>query len=234
MNVPANYNYICYSNLQDYSEINPSNKSYIVLNTQGIIVEIVEKRVASQFFNVGGYFFNRTSIFFDTYEKLSQNGFSELYLSAIVEDLIINGGVFIGKEVKNYMDWGTLGDWQKYRSKFKTYFFDLDGIFIKNAAQYFKPKWDQPEVIVENMKILQNLSQNPENQIFFVTARTKKYKPLIEKILKEWNIHYEDIITGCLHSKRILVNDFSNNTGYPTCEAINIPRDSKELFKYLG
>ena len=230
------FNYICYSNLQEYSEINPSNKSYIVMNEQGIINEIVEKKIVSQTFNVGGYYFVDVKQFMDAYETLSSRlAGTELYLSSIVEYLILNrGAVFFGKKISDYCDWGTLQDWQKYRAKFRTYFFDLDGVLFKNGAQYFKPRWENADFIEENLKVLQELSQSPYMQIYFVTSRPEKFRKMLEEKFKEKNIKYSGMLMGCSHAKRILVNDFSDTATYPVCEAINMPRDSVELKKYIN
>lgn len=235
-NAEEKFNYICYSNLQEYTEINPSNKSYIVMNDQGIITEIVEKKIVSQTFNVGGYYFTNASQFIETYELLA-NKFAdkELYLSSIVEHMLLNKtGVFFGKKIENYFDWGTLQDWQKYRAKFKTYFFDLDGVLFKNGAQYFTPRWDNAPFIDENLKLLKELSINPYVQIFFVSSRPEKYRNMLEKKFKEEGIKYDGMLLGCRHAKRIIVNDFSDTNVYPVCEAINLPRDSTELKKYIS
>lgn len=235
VSVPSHFNYICYSNLQEYSDINPANKSYIIMNDQGIIVEMVEKKIVSQSFNVGGYFFVSPEKFIETYEKLSKlNNPTELYLSHIIEDMIVNGKeVFFGKKVTDYFDWGTLDDWQKYRQKFKTYFFDIDGIFFRNAGQYHKPRWEDTVINEKNVQKLKELSNNPYVQIFFITSRPEFYRTMLENKFSELGIKYSSLTMGCNHAKRIIVNDFSDTTGYPTCESINIPRDSEDLDKYL-
>jgi len=232
--VPAENNYICYSDLQNYDEINPANKSYLAINNQGIIVDFVEKKIISTTFNVGGYFFKSCKKFIEIYEKLSKINLHELYLSHIVEQMIMEGEIFLGKEVKNYHDWGTLKDWQRYRQKFKVYFFDIDGVFLKNSAQYHFPLWKDAEWLKENLKTLKELSENPCIQIYFVTSRPEKYRKILEEKFKKENIKYSQLIMGCNHAKRVIVNDFSNTSVYPSCESINIPRDSEELRKYLN
>jgi hypothetical protein len=233
--IEEDFSYVSYSDIQDYEEINPGNKSYIRLNEQNIITEMVEKKVISRFFSLGGYFFKSPESFISSFEKLNaKNNSAELYISHIIEDLIINKkDIFFGKKVDSYFDFGTWEQWSKYRSKFKIYFFDIDGILFQNAAQYFKPRWEDSEPIEENLAIIKKLSANQYNQLFFVTARPEKYRKMTERKLKELGINYSDLIMGCFHAKRIIVNDFSNTTGYPTCEAINILRNSEDLKKYI-
>lgn len=206
------------------------------MNEQGIINEIVEKKIVSQTFNVGGYCFTDSKQFTDAYESLIRGDQKEeLYLSSIVEHLILNKiAVFFGKKIKEYFDWGTLNDWQKYKSKFRTYFFDLDGVFFKNGAQYFKPRWEDAPFIEDNLRLLQELSKNPYIQIYFVTSRPEKYRALIEKKFMDNDVKFSGMLMGCSHAKRIIVNDFSDTNTYPVCEAINLPRDSTELKKYIN
>lgn len=234
-NPEEEFNYVCYSDIHQYEEINPGNKSYIKLNEQGIIVDIVEKQVVSKYFNVGGYYFKDPNGFIKTFEKLFKHGNSkELFLSHVIQDMIANTGeIFLGKEAKNYFDWGTLKDWFKYREKFKTYFFDIDGIVFENAGQHHKPRWGETSHLKDNVEVIKRLSEDLYIQLFFVTARPEKFRQLTENKLKELGIKHSGLIMGCHHAKRIIVNDFSNTTGYPTCEAINILRDSEDLRKYI-
>jgi len=234
--VEEDYSYVCISDIQDYKDINPGNKSYVELNNQNIITNIVEKKVVSRFFNVGGYFFHNPEDFLISFERLNRtngNG-SELYISHIIQDLILNHKkVFFGKKIKSYTDWGTWAQWSKYRRKFKTYFVDIDGILFKNAAQFFYPRWNDSEPIKENIKIIKKLSENKYVQLFYITARPEKYREFTEQKLKELGLKYDGLIMDCLHAKRIIINDFSKTTGYPSCEAINILRDSEDLVRYI-
>ncbi len=230
-----NINYVCYSDIHEYTEINPGNKSYIKMNDQNIIIDIVEKKIISSFFNVGGYHFRNPTLFIESFERINNMGRnSELYVSHIIQDLIANRKeVFFGKKVENYFDWGTADEWRKYTKRFRTFFFDIDGILFENASQHFKPRWGETLPIKENLEIIKKLSEDPYAQIYFITSRPEKYRKLTETKLKELSIKYYGLLMGCLHAKRIIVNDFSNTTGYPTCEAINILRDSEDLKKYI-
>lgn len=233
-NVKEDFNYVCFSDIQEYKEINAGNKSYIKMNDQGIIVDIIEKKVVSSSFNVGGYFFRSPKEFIESYERLREKGNTELYISHIIGDLIVNKKViFFGKKVNSYFDFGTAEDWFKYRQKFKTYFIDIDGVVFKNAAQYFKPRWEDSSPINENLKIIKKLCEDPYCQVYFISSRPEKYREMTTLQLKKYGIRCDGLIMGCRHCKRIIVNDFSNTTGYPFCEAINILRDSEDLNKYI-
>lgn len=233
--ISENFSYVCYSDLQDHEDVNPRNYSYIRLNDQNIIVDIVEKRVISRFFSVGGYFFKDPKDFESSFEKLSKKNMkSELYISHIIQNLIVNGGeVFFGKKIEEYVDWGRFDQWSRYTQKFKTYFIDLDGVLFKSAAQYFSPRWEDTEPIKNNLEAVKRLSENEHVQLFFITSRPESYRKLTETQLKKLGLKYTGLMMGCLHAKRIIVNDFSNTTGYPTCESICVLRDSEDLGKYI-
>lgn len=229
-------NYVCVSNIHDYDNINPGNKSYVELNKQDIITNIVEKEVISKYFNVGGYYFTNPNDYIESYKKLIKkyNGNGELYTSHIIEDLIFEKDrVFLAKRINRYIDWGTKEKWSKYIQEFKTYFIDLDGVLFKNAAQFFAPRWEDSEAIQENCEIIKELSKDEHTQIFFITARPESYRKLTEKQLEELDLNYKSLIMGCLHAKRFIVNDFSGTNSYPSCAAINVLRDSNDLKKYI-
>jgi len=233
--IDEDYNYVCYSDLQDYDSINPGNKSYIALNEQKIITNIVEKKVISKFFNVGGYFFKSPEDYKSTYEKLSKgNSHHELYTSHIIHDLTFSQGkVFFGKEIKTYVDWGTFEQWQAYRQKFKTYLIDIDGVVFKSAAQFFKPRWKDAQPIESNVEVLKKLCDDKNTQVIFITSRAEEYRKITEEQLAKLGLKHDGLIMGCLHANRVIINDFSSTTKYPTCEAINIVRDSEDLHKYI-
>ena len=56
-------------------------------------------------------------------------------------------------------------------------------------------------------------------------------KSIIKKQLKECGLEgcYKALIMGLNHSERVIVNDFSDSNPYPSCSAINIPRNCNNL-----
>lgn len=228
------FNYVCYSDLQDYDDINPGNKSYIKMNDQNIITDIVEKSVASRFFNVGGYYFTDPAKFLETYSRLEKSNGGELYTSHVIADMILHGNeIFMGKYVKNYVDWGTWEQWSRYVQKFRAYFIDLDGVVFKSGAQYFTPRWDETSPLMENVEVIKKLCGEGNSQIFFVTARPEKCRKLTEQKLSALGLKWHALLMGCFHAKRVIINDFSMTSTYPSCEAINVLRDSEDLKRYL-
>lgn len=204
---------------------NVAAKSYTVTNDQGIITTIVEKKIVSDSFCVGGYQFDLVQLFVEAYEKLQTH--KEVFVSHVVDYLITQGEIFVENEVHNFVDVGTLADWREYNNR-PTYFCDIDGTIVKSKFDYT----DSPEPIVNNVNFLIG-ELNRGCKIVFVTSRPHKYQYLTRQMLDDLGFKNCQLITGIHHSKRILVNDFARTNPYPTAIAVNIPRDQNNLPDYL-
>ena len=99
-------------------------KSFLVLNEQNIITDIVEKRIRSEYISVGLYGFKDVRTFSDAYMHLrdvSESNY-EIYLSHIISYLIgTQASVYSYEEAIEYEDWGTLTDWNNTLCEKKTY-----------------------------------------------------------------------------------------------------------------
>lgn len=211
------------------------NKSFIIKNDEDIIIDIVEKRVVSQIICLGTYCLKIESFIF-AYNKIRNTPIykfkNEVYISHIISYLIEDNKIFHFVEAEEFVDWGTLPDWRREQRKYMTYFFDIDGVLLKNTGKYGKRNWTNTfEPIKENIKILKRLSDEG-NQIIFTTARGDKDVKKFLEFLQENNIVYKQIITNCFHSQRILINDFSPTNPYPSCRSISMPRNEL-LEEYL-
>ena len=69
--------------------------------------------------------------------------------------------------------------------------------------------------------------------MIITTLRPSSERKKIINFLKENNIKFKTIITDFMHSKRILVNDFTNSNPYPSSIAVNIFRNNIELSSVL-
>ena len=227
------YNYISISNLKNFDSINAANKSYVRINKENMILEIVEKQIISDIFSIGGYYFKNSSEFCKYFEKISSElKNKEVYISDVIQAMLMNKEIFFIKEGHNYKDWGTLQDWLQYKSKINTYFIDIDGVLFENGAQYFEPYWGTTKPILENIEKIKEL-KSKGNYIIITTSRTEKYREITLKQFKEVGLEYDQLVMGIGNGKRIIINDFSNSNPYPSCEAINIERNSRDLDKYI-
>ena len=224
-------NQICYFDLNDTNNINPSNKSYLSINEHGIVSNIVEKKVISSTFSIGGYCFKSTDIFIDSFDRMGDVE-DECYISNIIFDLLLLGEEFIGKSCKNYKDWGTLQDWNIYKSQYKVLFIDLDGTLVENTSYKFPPYIGNGKPLENNIKWVQELYKEGKTQVIITTSRPERYRQETINELTEKQIPYNTLLMGLPHSKRIVINDFANSNPYPSCSSINIPRDLDKLNEY--
>lgn len=220
-------NFVVSLNLNDNNKIyNIQKKSFIIKTQDNIIQEIIEKKISSDTVCLGVYGMNTNSLIY-SYEKLSKVMKHELYFSHIVSDLIdAKNEQFICLTASEYIDWGTREEWFSSGNRKKTYIFDIDGILIKNIGKYGRKNWyNTIEPIQENIEVLKKLSKD-ENEIIFITSRPENALDLFKNLMQENEIKYKTIIHSSLHSRRIIINDFSNTNPFPSCLAINIERNS--------
>ena len=222
------HNAIYVSSLSKNPDVrNPGAKSYTLANDQNIIYRVVEKQIVSDNFCVGGYQFANPQDYCRAFDKLSADFAKELFVSNIIDYLIENGTVFIEKSVNNYIDVGTSNDWFKFNDK-PTYFIDIDGVLIKNSADYH----NDYEILHSNVEVLRAQLEKG-CKLIFCTARPEKYKDITERTLKDLGFGECMLIMGIHHSSRVLINDFAASNPYPSATAINLPRDSDTLKNYI-
>ncbi len=232
-NVECKNNQVCYHDLNGTENVNAVSKSYIEFDNNNKITRIVEKQIISNFFNVGGYGFTSAENFALTYEHLNNNS-NNFYLSHIIEQMMKNGDIFHAQKTHNFKDWGTINEWNKYQSSYKTIFIDLDGTLVTNSSHLQNPTIGNSQPIIENIDKIKKLYLTGRTHIVITTSRPDRYRKLTVMELDKFGIPFDNLIMGLPHCQRILINDFANSNPYPSCSAINIPRNSNDLDKYLN
>jgi bifunctional N-acetylglucosamine-1-phosphate-uridyltransferase/glucosamine-1-phosphate-acetyltransferase GlmU-like protein len=202
-----------------------SDKSFVILDNYKQVKGIVEKKIASDYVCLGVYGFKSSSDFIHAFEelKISQNH-KEIYASHVVTILLRNER-FHYVEADIYEDWGTLDVWKSLMQRRSSYFFDIDGVLLKNTGKYGKNNWDNTfDPIEPNIQFLRELHLSGA-QLILTTSRPEKYRSQIENYFKEKNINIHAIVMGIYHSPRIIVNDFAPTNPYPSCSSVNLPRN---------
>jgi hypothetical protein len=222
-------NYVAICSLNDIELVNARNKSYVEFNEQKKLINIVEKNVISNSFCAGLYGFSDAKKFYETFEKYEaeDKNNKNLFVSHIIL-MMSESEDFDVIEVKDYIDWGTATEWQSYRNNFKTYFVDIDGVLVKGSSEYMTPYWGETEGIKENIKKINDL-YDAGNRIILTTGRKGDHHKVTEKQLAKEGIKFSCILYSCGNGQRVIINDFSNSNPYPSCQAINLPRDSNIL-----
>ena len=227
----TNENSVTTFDLKNLDNVNPSNKSYVSKNEKGIITNIVEKKIISSEFCCGGYTFKSSDDFIHAYEKLKDN--KDLYLSHLIFFLILQGAVFVTKESKKYLDWGTLQDWKRYKSSFASVFLDIDGVLVKNSGKYFSPRWGDTNCIESNKRTINDLYCSGKAEIILTTARDQSFEKITREQLEREGIKYHRLIMGLMHCRRIIINDYADSNPYPSCSSINVERNDESHLKKM-
>lgn len=225
-------NQVAYFDLNDMDNINARTKSYIEFDINSILTNIVEKKVISSTFSSGGYGFSDAKQFCNTYEKL-QNMSGECYISHIIFEMMLSGSIFYGSKTYNFKDWGTIDSWNRYKSQYKCLFVDIDGTLVTNSSIHFPPYIGNGNSLQSNIDYLNSLHSSGMVKIVLTTSRPKSMRDKTIFELDKKQIRYDELIMGLPHCKRIIINDFAKSNPYPSCEAINIPRNNDNLKEFF-
>ena len=111
-----NGNFVFTSKLSNNKLIkNPEQLGYVVKNKNSIIASIVEKKIVSDDFCVGGYQFNRKTSFINNFKMVVDNN-KEIFVSHVISSMIKNLEIFHIQEVINYINVGTVDNWNLFTS----------------------------------------------------------------------------------------------------------------------
>ena len=146
--------------------------------------------------------------------------------------MILNQHIFKYKEVSDYIDWGTVREFRNFQRKYISLFCDFDGCLVINGSKFGKQGYDT-KCIYENLNTISKILATGFAELIITTSRPKDQKKNIKNILKKFNIKAKYILTDLLHSKRALINDFSETNPFPSSIAINLERDSNKLSSIL-
>lgn len=230
LQVPSR-NFVSAVDLNTVGYINPSNKSYVAVNDDGIINNIAERRVISNLFCCGAYGFESADEYLACYRELAH--IPGLYVSHVIYQMILANKAFSAEVSTEYSDWGTIKDWNRYKAQFGTLFIDLDGTLVKNSGEYFPPKWGETGGIDENIRAVNQLHQSGKVQVIIVTSRKEEARAATLAQLERLGIKYHQILFGITHGRRIVINDYARSNPFKSCDAINIARDATDLPEML-
>lgn len=91
--------------LEQLNMLDPQHKSYVAVDDMYYLTNIIEKKVISHFFNVGGVCFENADDFMFYYERLQRFG-CHLCMSHIVYAMLMDKHQFRPIVSKSYIDWG--------------------------------------------------------------------------------------------------------------------------------
>ena len=223
--------YVCVGSIQEHSFVrNLPSKSFVRYNENELIVDIIEKKVVSDTFCVGGYKFADARDFLKSFIDLqAQMANREVFVSHVIQDCLERGVNFSLKRVTNYVDVGTAQDWFEYNNK-PVVFCDIDGTLIKAQGRH---EYGQPVTILpKNLERVKEFARKG-SQIVFTSSRPHSAAAVTEKLLHDLGFENFVLLIGLNNTKRILINDYAPHAPYPRAEAVNIERDTDTLEKFI-
>lgn len=224
-------NSVSYCSLQNMNHIRPDNKCYITIE-KGYIDSLYEKQAVGSYISVGAYSFEKAEQYLEYCKRLKYS--EACYMSHVINLMLKDGNEFMSNQACDYADWGTLEDWNRYKDTFATLFIDLDGVMFYNAGRYLTPQWGETSEIAENVEVIKRLYRSGRKQIILTSSRPESLRDLTVAQLSRAGIPYHHLLLGLQHAKRVIVNDYSYSNPYPSCSAINVSRDSRDLGQLLS
>lgn len=170
-------------------------------------------------------------ILFLHYNKIKNS--DDLYISHVVYQMMLSGVKFKKSAVKEYIDWGTLKEWNMYKSQYSTLFINIDGVLVEKSHEFFEPNYGNTTKIKDNVAAINSLYDSERVQIILITSRGEGYREITESQLDREGIKYHQIIFNLNRGKKIVINDYSQENPFKSCDAINIKSDSADLKEML-
>lgn len=240
--IDLNENFICYVDASEITVNDLGQKSFLKINKySGIVHDIVEKQIISNYVNVGGYYFKDALEFVKSFKKVRQELWTntkEIFTSHVIQYMlgrtpVYYDNTFRGVKVNEYVDVGTMGEWRSYVQNYITLFCDIDGTILYNESEYFKPYYrEQPKSRSKNVEYLKE-KQSKGACLIFTTARKEKYRSVTEEALKNLGFENFRLIMGIPHGPRVLINDYHVTNPYPTAIAVNLERNKGNIEDFI-
>jgi hypothetical protein len=189
------------------------------------VVAIEEKSVISNLACAGGYGFASSNAFVRAAWDAVAHKVGEVFISHVIHELIKTQD-FAVEQVHDYVDLGVHDKFIEFNRQHKTVFCDIDGVVVKNQAEFFKPFYTEEAVPIKpNCNKL--LAMQAEGaQFVFTTSRKEKFRKVTAKTLDDIGFTNYQLLMGLNHSQRLLINDYAASNPFPSAMAISIPRDS--------
>jgi len=219
-------NHVAVGNLHKIGKINAGNKSYVKIDKNNTLGNIVEKQVISNLFSVGGYYFVSAEEFCSYYEQLQEKN---IYVSHVIYKMLLDKKIFFIEEVENYKDWGTIDDWMDYIRQIysdKTIVMDIDGAICRLQEKAYsnrEPNKDVVDKLRQAKKhgyyVIISSSRNVNTYRANEGIIAKNTLPIILEFLQKNNIPFDEIrinFPWCGHNgfyvndRSIRVDEFVN------------------------
>jgi hypothetical protein len=179
---------------------NLRNKSFLIVNEQQNLLDIIEKQVRSDVICLGLYGLKKADDFIKAYEHLNDASYpiTKLYISHVISYLIgYSGRVFHYIHSVEYENWGDERLWKDMQRDYTLYFIDLDNILGTGNG------------LSDNHKEKLSILQDRGAAFIGYTVKDEGYKLSALQILQQAGLRFIKIIYGCPYSenKEIISSD---------------------------
>jgi hydroxymethylpyrimidine pyrophosphatase-like HAD family hydrolase len=100
------------------------------------------------------------------------------------------------------------GDDEKYNSRKKTYFIDLDGTLLFKNEFLTRQDWANKDIMTcKGAVAWVNSLEKAGHKIILVTARKESHRKVTEELLLTLGFCWDLLIMGCTNGERVIVND---------------------------
>jgi len=200
INQPCAGNYIAGLDLIVYSKHVESlrSKSFIMLNEQNHVLDVLEKKFRSDVISVGLYGFRSSKDYLFAYEHVNDKNYpiKKLYISHIISYLIgYKERVFHCVYAEDYEDWSTENTWKALQKQYAICILDIDALFGTEAVEEF------------SMELLQSLQHMSHNGVRFIACIASRDADdnMFQKFFASKGINCVCVIKGCLYSNAKIV-----------------------------
>ena len=231
----ATYNYVSVASLNDFDQINPRNKSYCRVDQEDIILAIREKRVISDLFSVGGYFFTDPGKFLDTFDELSQAPTvtaGELYISEIIANMALRGEIFKVRRVQNYEDWGTVHEWREKLQERRLFFVAVDGFLFERGSAHFSPAFENAEPNERAVAAVRQLGE-AGHAIMYLSIRPAELQEATASAIARLDLPAGNLIMECGVAQWNLVTAPDATLPFSTSRSLELSPDDPNLREKL-
>lgn len=172
---------------------NLRDKSFLIVNEQGNLLDIIEKQVRSDVICLGLYGFKKAEDFIKAYEHLNDASYpiTKLYVSHVISYLIgYSGHVFHYVPSLEYENWGDERLWKDMQRDYTLYFIDLDNVLGRNG-----------ELSASNREKLTVLQSRGASFVGF-TVKNEQYKIAALNVLLDAGLRFIKVVYGCPYSEQ--------------------------------
>lgn len=234
--IEERYNYVSVASLEDFDQVNPQNKSYVQVDQEDIIINFREKKVISDLFSVGGYFFTDPKAFLAAYDEMLRGtrlAGGELYLSEIIAFMALNGHIFKARKAKKYDDWGTVTEWRRRLEKQRVYLVSVDGFLFQRGSLYFEPYFDKVTPNATAVEAVRKMTASGHT-VRYVSIRPSHLEALTRAQIQAQLLPEAPILFDCDVAQWALLTAPHPTLPFKTSEAIEVDPSDPNLAERLG